>query len=899
MSLTAGSRLGPYEILTPLGAGGMGQVWRARDVRLQREVAVKVLPDLFSTDPERLARFERESQILASLNHPHIATIHGIEDASPGQALVMELVPGPTVADRIAQGPVPLAEALRLARDVADALDAAHDRGIVHRDLKPANLKLTEIGRVKVLDFGLATAAAVSSGAMAAVTASPTMPAVTLAGTVLGTAAYMSPEQARGLPVDRRTDVWAFGCVLYEMLTGQRPFAGASLPDLVAAILRIEPDWTQLPAETPAMIRRLLDRCLRKRVEERLSDLGDVCLLLDDVIAGRVDDSAVTSVTPPPRARRWPHAAWAAALLAVAALGAWGTLRHSGSMTPGPVRKLEIVARDLLVSPEFQRPQIAPDGHAVVYAAGRQLWIRELDALEARAVPGSTDGESPFWSPDARQLAFVAKGKLWRVGAESGAPTTVCELPDQGRLIGGVWRPDGVLVLAAWQGPIYQVPSSGGDPQVLVRKDGELDFHDLALLPDGRSFLFVPHFLEAADEVPRIEAFRDGKRTLVVPPQPRVRFRYPVVSPGGYLLYVRLGSNDGLWAVPFSADTLQARGDAFLVSPGGRVPSVAADGTLVYAPGIVAGQLVFVDRAGVRLSTIGEPLWAMASPTLSPDGTKVAIVGADLPTTDNDRRLWIYDVASGSRRRVSAETARTGDGGAQWVPSHPDVIIWPQNARQMLVWCRVTGCGAPHDLFPGFGRSTVSTSGAFVFARRGADRKLGLFASDLSGDWSKLEVKPLIAGPGEAAGPAFSPDGRFLVYISDESGRTEVYVRRFPLTDERWTLAPCSDSVRFNLAGTEVYCRRGDGAMVVVPVTLGKDASIGEARVLFNASTAVEGAPAPRGSSNVDLALGFAVAPDSQRFVAIARAAQAGAERLVVVQNWEREFQRPATPGTH
>jgi hypothetical protein len=488
MALAAGSRLGSYEILAPLGAGGMGEVYRAHDSTLGRDVALKILAESFVQDSDRLARFKREAQVLASLNHPNIATIYGFEASDGIKALVLELVDGPTLADRIAQGPIPLDEALPIAKQISEALEAAHEQGIIHRDLKPANVKVRADGTVKVLDFGLAKAfdPTVASGAGA--TMSPTLSIhATQAGIILGTAAYMAPEQARGKPLDKRADIWAFGVVLYEMLTGRRLFEGETVSDTLIAVATKEPEWTRLPAAPGTNVRRLLRRCLEKDPQRRLRDIGDAWELLNE--------SGQISGAPDAHGKGLHRFAWpiAALLFAVAGLLSFIHFRETARPQPELIR-FQIPGSENTAA--LGSPYVSPNGRMIAFAArgptGRTvLWIRSLDALDARALPGTEDAApSLFWSPDNRFVGFVVRGNLKKAAVSGGLPQTLCDL--LGFFVGGAWSRYGVIVFGSQGHPLMQVSESGGSPTPLIALDpSHENFHaDPAFLPDGRHFVY-------------------------------------------------------------------------------------------------------------------------------------------------------------------------------------------------------------------------------------------------------------------------------------------------------------------------------------------------------------------------------------------------------------------------
>ena len=492
MALAPGARRGPYEITAKIGAGGMGEVYRARDTKLDRDVALKILPDAFASDPERLARFEREAKTLAALNHPHIAHIHGLEESDGVRALVLEFVDGPTLADRIAQGPIPINEALTIARQIAEALEAAHEQGIIHRDLKPANIKVRTDGTVKVLDFGLAKALDPTSAGTADVTASPTITAPALmtgVGVILGTAAYMSPEQARGQAVDRRTDIWAFGCVLFEMITGRRVFPGATISDTIAAVLERSPDWTALPPATPPPVRHVLARCLEKDPKQRWRDIGDVRIELDDAEAWRPQ----TDSASPKTSRAGERAAWALLVALTAAVAAVVTPVSRKAPAPAEIRFNLLFPRG--VPADFAQLAISPDGQQIVVAPSfgvqqpTPLWLRPLASTSGRLLTGTEGASFPFWSPDGRSIGFFADQKLKRLDVHSEAIQILADAPVAR---GGAWQADGTILFAPdAAGPLFRVPATGGQPTVATQLEtGQTDHRAPFILPDGKHFLY-------------------------------------------------------------------------------------------------------------------------------------------------------------------------------------------------------------------------------------------------------------------------------------------------------------------------------------------------------------------------------------------------------------------------
>jgi len=594
MALTSGTRLGAYEVVSLLGEGGMGQVYRARDTRLKRDVAIKVLPDQLAADPERLSRFQREAELLATLNHPNIAAIYGLEESDGERAIVLELVEGETLAEQIVRAPAPLDDALRIARQIVDALEAAHDRGVVHRDLKPANIKITPDGKVKVLDFGLAKMLE-SPNASPITSMSPTMSVqATYAGVILGTAAYMSPEQARGKLVDRRTDVWAFGCVLFEMLSGKRAFdtGGDTVSDAVAAVLMKEPDWSLLPATTPPHIASLLRRCLQKDVQKRVPHIGVARLEIDEGSASSTQTAAVTTAAPLWR-RAMPVAT---GVLLAAALGAvaWWRLK------PDAVQP--IVSRFVVTLPEGQNftntgrhaIAISPDGTAIAYTANQRLYVRAIGDFEARPIQGIDESNvpiNPVFSPDGRSIAFYAGGEqtIKRIAVSGGAPVTLGTFTNP---IGMSWGPDGIL-LCQPKG-IMRLSPNGGTPEVLLAVKPDEVAHGPQMLPGGKAVLFTlaktrsEDRWDAADVV--VQFLPAGPRKTVI--QGGTHARY---LPTGHLVYALRGV---VFAVPFDLQRLEVSGGPVPIVEGvRRAPvgatgaaqfSVSANGSLVYMPGPVS-----------------------------------------------------------------------------------------------------------------------------------------------------------------------------------------------------------------------------------------------------------------------------------------------------------------------
>jgi serine/threonine protein kinase len=488
MPLSPGVRLGPYEILDAIGAGGMGEVYRARDRKLGRDVAIKILAEAFAADPERMARFEREAKLLASLNNSNIGAIFGLEDSDGVRALVMELVSGPTLAERLQQGPIPWDETLPIAKQIAEALEYAHERGIVHRDLKPANIKLSTDGAVKVLDFGLAKAIEGDS-ASSDISTSPTISRMaTQAGIILGTAAYMSPEQAKGKTVDRRADIWSFGCVLFEMLSGKTTFVGETVTDVLAAVVMKEPDWSKLPASAPSSIRELLRRCLKKDQKQRLQSIGDARIAIEEVLAGTLDSTS-SPLAPSRSPASWLLALPWALLALVAALSLWRFISHQVAPSPLPVLSAVLVS-----GTELNEPRLSPDGSAVAYQGGGKLWIRSLRDLESRPVAGTEDGHNPFWSPDSKSIGYFHESEIRRISLVGGPSSLVCTLPTGESMNEAAWGAEDRIVFSMFVTGLFEVSAQGGQPKVFAKADPAKDEYLLRapqFLSDGKTLLMT------------------------------------------------------------------------------------------------------------------------------------------------------------------------------------------------------------------------------------------------------------------------------------------------------------------------------------------------------------------------------------------------------------------------
>lgn len=885
MSLTPNTRLGSYEILTPLGAGGMGEVYRAKDTRLDREVAIKVLPDVFARDPERVARFQREAKLLASLNHPHIAAIHGFEEVEGKRLLAMELVEGVTLADRLHDGALPVADALTIGRQIAEALEAAHERSIIHRDLKPANVKITPDGAVKVLDFGLAKAmtdeqSATSMANSPTITVQHTRP-----GVVLGTAAYMSPEQARGKPVDKRTDIWSFGCVLYECLTGQRPFQGETTSDIIAQILEREPDWTELPASIPPSVRRLLQRSLVKDRRKRLRDAGDAALELEEVLLGSMSGSFPSQGSSASPTSRKPGflilavtAAFALGLVVATAL--WRKSASPASSPPGRVARYTVtlpqgttIGTGRYAPLGLERPSLAlsPDGTMLVYVGVTdgvsRLYLRRQETLVATPMPETEGACDPFFSPNGQWVAFFVDGKLKKVSPLGGVPISLCEAPLPK---GGSWGPDDRIAFSRYDGlEICTVNSGGGLPKPLLQgaKGGSAEWPQI--LPDGKWVLYS----EEKVGVRLLSLESGGTQTLL----PGAQFARYV--PSGYLLYLQAGT---VAVVPFHWPQ-RILGDSHIpldtdIRAANSIPQLtfSMSGTLAYVSGgrVSGYTLLLVNPAGESVP-LGCPKKDYGTFEFSSDGQRLAIEVQDLGTD-----IWVYDLARGTFTRTTTDGTSTRP-------------IWSPDGRTLLFSSIDNGeRGIFSKAVDGGERKRVlSTEGSpDAITPDGRHAVLSLSNPATKGDlWVVPIAEPdsryvFLNGTANEWGAAFAPNGKLIAYVSDASGQYEVYVARFPELDGKIQVSSGGgEEPVWSPAGDELYYRNGDRWMAV--------AIQGDGEFSFGASRIVFEGP----YINV-WGRSYAVAPDTGRFLVIGGQLEEVPAHFTIVLNWFDEIRDKSPP---
>jgi serine/threonine-protein kinase len=903
LALTTGTRLGPYEITAPLGVGGMGEVYRATDTNLKRQVAIKVLPASVGADGERLARFQREAEILAALNHPNIAHIHGLEKSAGIVALVMELVEGPTLSDRIARGALPIEEALLIAKQIAQALEAAHEQGIIHRDLKPANIKVREDGTVKVLDFGLAKAMDVGTGRAGTgdeLTQSPTLSLhATQAGMILGTAPYMSPEQATGKVVDKRSDLWSFGVVLFEILTGTPAFSGETVSHVLAAVLKDEPDWSTLPATTPAPIHRLLRRCLEKDRRRRSDSAADARLEIDDAMAPPAAERPVAR-TPFRRGWLFAFAVIGTALLAVLMSRAW---TRPGPPVSSPLVRLSIVlprALALSSSGLERNMAVAPDGSFVVYfAAGGQLVVRRLDRLEVTPLAGVSCCSTPFVSPDSRWIGFLAQGLLKKVAVGGGAPITLARLPAGNR--GATWLDDNSII-AATNNPtmgLLRVPAGGGEPTVLTTPDrtrGEMGHIFPSALPGGRAVLFTIATAQPANAQIAVLDLQTRQYTTLITGGSDAQY-----LSSGHLVYVAGGT---LSVVRFDLTRLAVVGDPVSIDEsvsigvtGAADAAFTREGTLVYALGGVGPAtprlLVSVDRQGHE-TPIPAPARAYSTARLSPDGTRIAV-----DIRDQSQDLWLWDLALQTLKPLTFNAAP--DLFPAWTPDSRRIVFASmRDGIQNIYTLSADGTGT--DLPVTTSETLVTpnevTRDGFVvgYQNRPQDGSnvvrsdIVRVALDGSGAGGVSALERLVEFPSLNRNASVSPDLRFLAYQSNRTGRFEIYVQSYPDGRKgRWTLTTTGGTFpAWTRNGTElVYL---DASKHMTSVTVDPNDST------FRPSaptTLFDRAYAETASTHA-----YDVSPDGDRFLMIKEATGAPENApppgFVVVEHWFEELRRLA-----
>ena len=902
MALATGTRLGPYEIGGPIGAGGMGEVYRARDTRLDRTVAIKILPPSVAADPEFRERFDREARSIAALNHPRICTLHDVGHDQGADFLVMELVEGETLAERLRERPLSIAQTFTIAGQIAEALEAAHEKGILHRDLKPANIKITPDGSVKVLDFGLAKAfGSDASSSSASFAHSPTLSRLaTQAGIIMGTAAYMSPEQARGKAVDRRSDVWAFGCVLYEMLTGKAAFDGETVTDILGAIIHKEPDWTALPADTPPRLLELLRRCLHKDVRQRLRDMGDAQLELESArLLPATPPSTATEIAPRAGSRWRTALPWAIATTAIIGLSvatiAWWRL----ASTPKPVTRVQVeLTPKAPLSPLWgQAAVLSPDGRYVVYPAGspsdRRLYLRRLDQLESSPIAGTENGVAPFFSPDGLWIGFFANDALKKVALTGGAPLTLATV-GPGR--GATWGPSDTIVFSGnVTSGLQRVSAAGGSPEVLTtpNEPTERSHRWPQFLPGRNVVLFTSQQVGKRWDEANIEVVDLATKARKVVHNGGTYARY---SPSGHLLFVRQST---LFAAAFDVNNFAASSAPVPVLEGvGSQPAsagtgvalydVSNDGTLAYLSGAPQNEnttLVWADRKGAT-TPLNIERGNYVSPRLSPDGTRVAVFRVQASGQNPD--IWVFEVARGFTRRLTFAPA--SDSFPIWTPDGQRVT-YTSGSPPNLHWIAADGSGEPQRLVQS---SQIQRAGAWspdgralVYSEQHPESNLDIWMLRLDGDRKPQVLLQTRASESE---PDISPNGRWLAYQSDESGRFEIYVRPFPQGEGKWQISNGGGTLaRWTRDGRElIYRVQGERIM---------------SAALKNVSAQIFQYDIPTEVLRDVFAIrGFAstydVAPDGKRFVVMQEPTTGveGLTHVTLVLNWFEDLKAKLAP---
>ena len=872
MSLSPGTKLAHYEILEPIGKGGMGEVYRARDGKLGRDVAIKVLPDAFAENEERLARFKREAMVLASLNHPNIGAIYGLEEADSLWFLVLELVPGETLAERLRRGPIPFAEALELAGQIADALAAAHDNGVIHRDLKPANIKITPEGQIKVLDFGLAKALA-DEPADGQLSDSPTLSAhATKVGVILGTAAYMSPEQARGKAVDKRTDIFSFGAVLYEMLTGRQLFKGEDAADTMASVIRSDPDFRSLPAELHPRVREIIGRCLEKDPKKRRRDIGDIRTELE------APGEAFAAEAPGRRSHPGLFVAGAVTLVFLAVIAGW----HLKPDAPRPLKRFDMVLPegDAFMATGLHLVAMSPHATHLVYDASDQLYLRALDQIEAAPIRGIEGAREPFFSVDGEWIGFYANGHLMKVATTGGTPVTLCEADFPS---GANWAADGTIVFGQGSAGIWEVSANGGEARVLVEGGNGVSYANPQKISDENALLMtvnesLNNWDQAAIVVERLDT---GERKILIRGGTDARY-----VPTGHLVYA---VESTLFAVPFDLKKLEVTGTPIPVIEGvmrGPTWSAAAqfsfsqEGTLAFVSGSGPSDqhLLWIERSG-QTSPLTDKTGTFSTPRLSPDGERLAVTR----TEREGRDVWLLDIERDTFTQLTTDHA---SWSPDWSPDGEWLVFSSSGSSDDDLFRIRSDFSGPPELVlerNGNDRHTrwMPNGKGLVFQKEGGPAA-DIWVLDLEGD---AEPRLFLQTPVNEAQPDLSPDGRYIVYHSRVSGDTQqIFVQPFTGPGGRRQISTDGGrSPRWSLNGDEIfYHDRARQAIMAVPVSTEPELEVGAPQLLFEW---------PLG---LGLSRDWDVSPDGQRFVVLGSSDTEGEQRQRInfVLNWFEEVQR-------
>ncbi|HYV20182.1 MAG TPA: protein kinase [Verrucomicrobiae bacterium] len=905
MSIEAGKTLLNFRLAGKIGEGGMGVVWKALDTTLNRPVAVKILPDLFAGDPDRLARFEREARLLAALNHPHIAAIYGLHQAEGKHFLALELVSGTTLDARLKEGPIPVDETVRFALQIAEGLEAAHEAGIVHRDLKPANIQVTDDGQVKILDFGLAKALSGEGSEPSPLSSmSPTMTSGgTRAGVILGTAAYMSPEQAKGKAIDRRTDIWAFGCVVFEMLTGTRLFDGETISEMIAAVLKTDPDWKALPPATPPTLRRLLRRCLERDPRHRLRDIGDARVLLEEVVSGKaaLDDRAAAdasgytapgTMTAPVARGASPALLAGAAMAAALATAAGFFFLRPTPPAPQPIRLEAAVTGDQpLLTIQGSATALSPDGRYLAYAIGTasdvsatKLYVRSLGRLEDTPLQGTDAAYNPFFSPDGQWIGFVTPSTLKKVSITGGTPLVLCPVALSR---GAAWGENGAIVFAPNPASgLMQLPAAGGQPKPLTTLgQGEVSHRWPQFLPGGDKVLFTAYGTgDRNSGTIEIVDVKTGKRTVLTHGGTYARY-----AASGHLLYLNQRT---LFAAPLDLASMKLTAlpspvmqDVNTNTEGGGQYDVSRSGTLVYLTGQAAGArntLAWSDPQG-RLTLVSDARREFQAPVrISPDGHRIAVAIVQDGNTD----IWIQDLERGTFTRLTFDEGR--DLYPVWSADGRD-LYYTSNRNSKWVILRKHSDGTGEE-------ETMASSDVEMdaYSTSPDGKYLGYHLSTPNGDpWlmplqGDHKARPLFTSNASEGDPVFSPDGKWITYDSDESGRWEVYVRPSSGEGSRWQVsAQGGEFARWSKDGATIFYMERNKAAWRVPVrAVGGSLEVGRPEKMFDLVPGLQG--------------DWDVAADGKRFLIIQSevATLAGNRNMVKIAfNWFEDLKATLAAG--
>jgi serine/threonine protein kinase len=873
MAVTPGSRIGAYEVTSQLGEGGMGVVFRARDTRLLRDVAIKLLPDHFADDPDRLSRLQREAQLLASLNHPNIAQIYGLEQVGNAGCIVMELVEGDTLGDRLKNGPFPLDESLEIAKQIADALAAAHERGIVHRDLKPANIKLTPRGKVKVLDFGLAKALETNTPEPE-LSSLPTKVSGSMVGAVIGTPAYMSPEQARGREVDARTDIWAFGCVLYEMLTGRQTFAAETTTDMIAKIVTVEPDLNLLPSGTPSSVRLLLEATLNKNAQQRLQHIGDMRLFLDEKFFPRDALAAARAAGEQRKRGAWLIAS-TAAVLALVLVGAGFYFRSS---PPPPATEMHFeVALPNIIS----FPSVSPDGQRIAFVAQppdepRSIWIRSIGSDSVQKLPRSENATTNmFWSPDSRFLAFIADGKLNKADIDNGASQVLCDAI--GPIRGFSWNRDGVILLSK-DNVIVRVSDQGGAvvPVTKLDETKKEQFHGgPVFLPDGKQFLYIIASAGPDNSGIFVRSLESSSSTRIMPwPGPITGLAYS----SGYLL-TSLGNVAR--AFRFDANKLTLDSQPYPIAEGLEGGfSISDSGLLLYRKAATAPptkQLLWFDRMGRQVGQVGTAA-NYGNVDISPSGDRVAV---DLNTNGN-RDIWVIDIARGVPSRITFEPG--ADWSASWSADGTKLMFASTRKGTTHIYQKAASGVGVDELVFNTDKSEIpvfwSHDGRHVAFSRPRIGSNNASYDTWVLDTSEHKDAPFVESPFDKAQGRISPDGRWIAYATNDSGMYQIVVQSFPDPNGgKWQItAQGGVEPKWRHDGRELYYLGFDGKLMAVPVKGERSFEAGTPSVLFETPLVVSRTLNTRDRR-------YDVAPDGRFLLAVPTGNNAPAPTVAIV-NW-------------